>query len=422
MTEHSAERPTPGPRSARPTPGPKSDGPAPGPQRPRLRLTRRSAAWVVGAAVLVAATGAAGFVAHSSTPKSAPKPAADSSSTKHALDALVAQHPAIGRPINQLVKQGLPKPTYEGDMGRIGVPKNAKLSTADGKTAQYVPGSVHGAFNLLQLGSLALWAGCSKAEAPIAAAIAAAESGGNPGAQGDISLMDGTWDWSQGLWQIRGLRSERGTGGLRDSLGNANPQKNAQAMYTISSGCTDWTPWSTFVSGAYLPYLGMSKTAVLAAQQFHSQTGSFPVFGTGTGTAVTVPKPQPTTAHGGKHHHAGSGKGAGKGGGKGSGRHHSSPSGHKSGHPITHGTGAPQAGSTQPVAPRTSKAPGVVPTSSAAAPNPVSSIVSRVTSAVPLPTKIPLPKPSKTKLPLPSPVSSLVSVVSSLVPTKLPVP
>ena len=41
-------------------------------------------------------------------------------------------------------------------MGRIGIPKNAKLSTADGKTAGSLPGSVHGAFNLLQLGSLAL--------------------------------------------------------------------------------------------------------------------------------------------------------------------------------------------------------------------------------------------------------------------------
>ena len=91
-----------------------------------------------------------------------------------------------------------------------------------------MPGSVKGDFNLLQLGALALYVGCSPAEAPIAAAIAAAESGGNPGAQGDIALMDGTWDWSQGLWQIRGLRSERGTGGLRDSLANANPEKNGQ--------------------------------------------------------------------------------------------------------------------------------------------------------------------------------------------------
>ena len=372
---------------------------------------------MIGAAVLVAATGAAGFVANSSTPKSHPKPAADSNSTKAALDAVVAQHPAIGRPISQLVKEGLPKPTYEGDMGRIGVPKSATVSTADGKTSQYVPGSVHGAFNLLQLGSLALWAGCSKAQAPIAAAIAAAESGGNPGAQGDISLMDGTWDWSQGLWQIRGLRSERGSGGLRDSLANADPEKNAQAMYTISSGCTDWTPWSTFVSGAYLPYLGMSKTAVLAAQQFHSQTGTFPVFGTGTGGPVTVPKPSST--HAAKqhpHHHS-------KGHRKGSGRHHSAPSNHKSGHRTKHRSGTPQGGTTTaPVAPRTSKAPGVVPTSSAAAPNPVSSIVSKVTSAVPLPTKIHLPKPTKTKVPLPSPISSIVGGLSSVVSSIIPLP
>ena len=150
----------------------------------------------------------------------------------------------------------------------------------------YVPGSVNGDFNLLQLSALALYVGCSPAEAPIAAAIAAAESGGNPGAQGDIALMDGTWDWSQGLWQIRGLRSERGTGGLRDSLANANPEKNGRAMYTISSGCKDWTPWSTYTSGAYLSYLGMSKTAVLAAQQYQQQTGALPSFGTGNTVGV----------------------------------------------------------------------------------------------------------------------------------------
>jgi hypothetical protein len=361
--------------------------------------------WLVGAAVLMAATGAAGFVATSSTPQPHPKAAADSSSTKHALDAIVAQHPGIGKPINQLVEQShLPKPTYEGDMGTIGVPKNAKLATADGKTAQYVPGSVHGAFNLLQLGALALWAGCPKSEAPIAAAIAAAESGGNPGAQGDISLMDGTWDWSQGLWQIRGLRSERGTGGLRDSVGNADPQKNAQAMYTISSGCTDWTPWSTFISGAYLPYLGMSKTAVLAAQQFRNQTGTYPTFG-GGGAPVTVPSPRPSSSHSAER---------GTHGSTHRGKHHTSPSKHPGSHPGKHRSGVPQPGTGKtPVAHQTSQAPGVAPTSTPKAPNPASSIVSKVTSAVP--TKVPLP--TKTKLPLPSPISSVIGKVTSAVPT-----
>lgn len=374
-----------------------------------IRFTRRTAVWLIGAAALVAATGAAGLVGSSASPTLEPKPAADQgSATKNAIAAIVAHHPGIGKPVADLVQQGsLPKPTYAGDTGRIGVPKNAPQpgAPADAGAVRYVPGSVKGDFNLLQLGALALWVGCSPSEAPIAAAIAAAESGGNPGAQGDITLMDSTWDWSQGLWQIRGLRSERGTGGLRDSLANADPQKNAHAMYTISSGCTDWTPWSTYTSGAYLAYLGMSKTAVLAAKQFQTETGALPTFG--TGGPVTVPAAQSTSASARPSKHP-------------SKHHTSSPSAHKSAHPRKHNSGAPNVApsSTAAGAP-TSKAPAPVRTSAPQAPpNPVSSVIKKVTSAVP--TKLPLPTKTKKKLPLPKPVSSIVGGLTSAVPSIVP--
>lgn len=359
----------------------------------RLGLSRKATAWVVGAAAVVAATSAAGIVANSPSPH--PSPAAQTSPTKNALNAILLKHPQLGRPISALAgHNGFPAPSYAGDTGTIGVPRNAAALPAApaGAVMTYVPGSVTGQFNLLQLGALALWAGCSPSEAPIAAAIAAAESGGNPGAQGDIGLMDGTWDWSQGLWQIRGLRSERGTGGLRDSLANASPEKNAKAMYTISSGCTNWTPWSTYMSGAYLPYLGMSKTAVLSAQQYQARTGSLPPFA-GSAAPATVPAAAPARARGGSQHpskhptrHS-----TPKGGSSSSGTHHKRPAtGATSAAPVP----APKTGAPKPP------------------PNPVSSVISKLPKpGSSLPVKLPkpstslpvkLPKPSLPKLPVPS--------------------
>lgn len=361
---------------------------------PRVRFTPRATAWLIGAAALIAATSAAGLVANgpSSTPSAAA--AADTSSTKNALDAIIARNPDVGKPISDLIKQGkLPRPTYLGDTGRIGVPSSAKLpSRPAGSSAVYVPGSVKGDFNLLQLSALALYVGCSPAEAPIAAAIAAAESGGNPGAQGDIALMDGTWDWSQGLWQIRGLRSERGTGGLRDSLANANPEKNGRAMYTISSGCRDWTPWSTYTSGAYLNYLGMSKTAVLAAQQYQQKTGALPSFGTGGPAGVPAAAPA-SSSHG-------------KPGKPGQPRKNKPGSGHSSSAPSRHRhrktpTSSQSSGGVKQPKPGSTSNPVPAPTKTQA-PLPVKTS---------LPVKVPsLPVPTKTKLPIKVPTSALPSV------------
>ena len=381
---------------------------------PRVRFTPRATAWLIGAAALIAATSAAGLVANG--PASAPTAAAaadSSSSTKNALDAIIAHNPDLGKPISELIKQGkLPRPSYAGDTGRVGVPGSAKLPNQPaGSSAVYVPGSVKGDFNLLQLSALALYVGCSPAEAPIAAAIAAAESGGNPGAQGDISLMDGTWDWSQGLWQIRGLRSERGTGGLRDSLANANPEKNARAMYTISSGCHDWSPWSTYTSGAYLNYLGMSKTAVLAAQQYQQRTGALPSFG--TGEPVGVPSATSAAVHrqGGTHGRPGKPRKNKSGSGHSSSpsrhRHRKTPTSSQSSavvnqpKPGASSTAVPAPTKTQPKLPIKTSLPVKLPTSSLPVKVPPPSKTS-------LPVKLPVP--TKTKLPVKLPTSGLPSI------------
>jgi Lysozyme like domain len=269
--------------------------------KPRLlrRWSRRATAWAAGAAALVAGGSAAAVVATSGgTPH--PRPSQSTSNaaqaTKDALDSILGSNPDLGQPVSKLISQGkLPKATYAGDSGSVGVPAGvSRPRSATGTATGFVPGPSSGDFTLLQMASLALSEGCPASQAPIAGAIGAAESGGNSGAQGDVSLMDATWDWSEGLWQIRGLRSERGTGGLRDSLANADPAKDAKAMMAISSGCTDWTPWSTYNSGAYLAYLPSMQAAVAAATQYRLKTGSYPPVA--AGGDGTVPSPQPLTS------------------------------------------------------------------------------------------------------------------------------
>jgi hypothetical protein len=82
-----------------------------------------------------------------------------------------------------------------------------------------------------------LWeqAGGSSAQAFMAAEIAMAESGGNPNA---ISPTD-----DFGLWQINGSHG---------SLATLNPLQNAKSAVILSGDGTNWGPWTTYHSGAYI--------------------------------------------------------------------------------------------------------------------------------------------------------------------------
>jgi LysM repeat protein len=83
----------------------------------------------------------------------------------------------------------------------------------------------------------ALWeeAGGSHAEAFMAAEIAMAESGGN---QYALSPTD-----DYGYWQINASHGP--------SMATFNALGNAKAAVIISSDGTNWTPWTTYVTGAY---------------------------------------------------------------------------------------------------------------------------------------------------------------------------
>lgn len=84
----------------------------------------------------------------------------------------------------------------------------------------------------------------------LAAAIAMAESGGVPNALASTSR-----EYSVGLWQINRKAHPEFT---QEEL--SDPEKNAAVAFVISKGGTDWSPWTTYTSGAYKMFL----TGVLA--------------------------------------------------------------------------------------------------------------------------------------------------------------
>jgi LysM repeat protein len=82
----------------------------------------------------------------------------------------------------------------------------------------------------------ALWveAGGSPAAEVTAASIAMAESGGNQFATGTVG--------ERGYWQINPVNG---------SLSTYDPYGNARAAVIMSGNGTNWSPWTTYTSGAY---------------------------------------------------------------------------------------------------------------------------------------------------------------------------
>lgn len=128
--------------------------------------------------------------------------------------------------------------------------------------------------SIQQIYAQARAAGLSAPRAVIATAIALAESGGRADAVGDVSLENGTWGPSVGLWQIRSLKSATGSGATRDASQLANPSFNAQSMAAISHGGSDFGAWSTYTSGAYRSRLGQVESAVGAGSAGNPRNSS----------------------------------------------------------------------------------------------------------------------------------------------------
>lgn len=125
-------------------------------------------------------------------------------------------------------------------------------------------------------------------------AIELAESGGDPNARGDLSLVNGTWGPSIGLAQIRSLNAQRGTGGVRDELANYDPLTNDVHAFSVSGGGQNFGPWSTFTSGTYTRYLDRAQAAVA-----HVLGGKVPMpkaTDLGFGSRLIGPGPNPAAA------------------------------------------------------------------------------------------------------------------------------
>ena len=108
--------------------------------------------------------------------------------------------------------------------------------------------------SLSELVNAALGAGCSPSGAQTAAAIAMAESSGNPAAHNPKPPDD-----SYGLWQINMLGrlgpARRSQLGLQANTDLLRPDVNARAMAAVSNNCTNFAPWTTYTSGAYRRFL-----------------------------------------------------------------------------------------------------------------------------------------------------------------------
>lgn len=113
-----------------------------------------------------------------------------------------------------------------------------------------------------QIYSAARSAGFSAASAVIATAVALGESGGDPADIGDRALENATWGPSVGLWQVRTLKSDTGTGRTRDIAAlTGNVTAQARAAYEISSGGTSWNPWTVYKTGKYQEFMAQSQQA-----------------------------------------------------------------------------------------------------------------------------------------------------------------
>lgn len=105
-------------------------------------------------------------------------------------------------------------------------------------------------------------AGFDRTRAIIMTAIGLAESGGDPAAVGDVDLQDGTWGPSVGIYQVRTLKTETGSGQLRDIAAlTGDPARQAQAAWAISRHGSDFAPWTVYRTGDYRDFLGQATAA-----------------------------------------------------------------------------------------------------------------------------------------------------------------
>jgi LysM repeat protein len=96
----------------------------------------------------------------------------------------------------------------------------------------------------------------------VGVAVVLAESAGVTDVLGDTTIQTAVWGPSVGLFQIRSLHVDRGTGRTRDEVANLDPATNAAHARVIFLERQAWTPWSTFLHNSYLQFMQRARTAV----------------------------------------------------------------------------------------------------------------------------------------------------------------
>ncbi len=127
----------------------------------------------------------------------------------------------------------------------------------------------------LEVGRLAYDAGIHDASTLAQAiAIARAESGFNPTATNSSKNND-KWGSAVGLWQIRSLNAETGTGSIRDAKALVLPSFNAKAMFEISKGGKDWGPWEVWplIAAPFIILYAPTAGAVIAEKKAGGAAG-----------------------------------------------------------------------------------------------------------------------------------------------------
>jgi hypothetical protein len=145
----------------------------------------------------------------------------------------------------------------------INAARQRQITLETSKNEGPAPGSVSGKqFGAEELVRLAIDSGFTKAQAPIMAAIALAESGGRAEAH---NPNRSTGDNSYGLWQINMIdelgNQRRRQFGLKSDEQLKDPATNVRAAKRVfeSQGLS---AWSVYRSGAYRQYLPEAKRAL----------------------------------------------------------------------------------------------------------------------------------------------------------------
>lgn len=140
---------------------------------------------------------------------------------------------------------------------------------------------------------LAKEAGFNDQQAPIMAAIAAAESGGNPRAHNPNAK---TGDNSYGLWQINMLGrmgpERRRLFGIQNDEDLWDPKVNARAAKKIFD-MQGFNAWSVYKTGKHIPFLGTAQKAA-GSQTTPSASAAAPT----TSSGATQQQPSTDTASG----------------------------------------------------------------------------------------------------------------------------